>query len=362
MVVPISVVDIPLFKVSMSPRAARQVSETLMSGYIGQGPRVDEFEWKLAVYLQLDRRPVTTSSATHALDLALHLAGVEQGDIVISTPMTCTATNGVIARRGARILWADILPDGTIDAHSVKKLLEHHKARAIMAVDWSGKPPDIRSLRAVAEGIPIIQDAAHSFLPPGGDRGDYLVYSFQAIKFLTTGDGGLLVPPPEQEARARLLRWYGLDRESSADFRCAQNITEIGYKYHMNDIAATIGIHNLPLAAWAVQRSRENAQRILDGVYGSSYLSPDHSCWFLDIVTDRPELLDTVFTAEGIGHSKVHARNDKHTAFKAASLNPEESRWMTTWYDRQHWAIPCGHWLSDDDVDRIIEALKQVEG
>src|SRR5439155_15332209 len=89
--------------------------------------------------------------------------------------------------------------------------------------------------------------------------GDYVCWSFQAIKHLTTGDGGALLPPAEQLERGRLLRWYGLDRRSTESFRCCQNIREAGYKYHMNDIAASIGLENLPHAERLVSIHRSNA-------------------------------------------------------------------------------------------------------
>src|SRR5258705_572864 len=234
---------IPLFKVAMHPSAPEMVRRTLESGYIGQGLVVAEFEKALSYFF---KSPIlTTNSCTSALDLALHLCNVRPGDEVICTPLTCTATNGVVANRGATIVWADVLPNGCIDPKSVYAHTTS-KTKAIMAVDWGGVRCDYQSLREIPGNIPIIQDAAHSFHELDHIMGgDITCWSFQAIKFLTTGDGGALACPSDQLGRAKLLRWYGLDRESSENFRGDQDIKEIGYKYHMNDIAASIGLANL---------------------------------------------------------------------------------------------------------------------
>jgi len=255
---------IPLFKVFTAPEAADRVAATLASGYLGEGRRVAEFERGFGDLIGSPVRPLAVNSCTSALDLALHLCGVGPGDVVISTPMTCTATNTMIVNRGAKILWADVDPlTGLIDPTSVAQLIDTWGVdfRAILAVDWGGRLCDYDALKAAAGGIPVIEDAAHV---AGGQswesRGDCVAFSFQAIKHLTTGDGGALIVPAVERDRARLLRWYGLDRESSASFRCDQRITEAGYKYHLNDIAASIGLANLPHTEWVVDLHREHAR------------------------------------------------------------------------------------------------------
>ena len=194
---------IQLFKVRMSPRAKDAVGQVLDSGYIGQGSKVDEFEKLLQEELNSEVTPVTVNSCTSAIDLALDLIGVGPDDEVISTPQTCFASQVGAMHRHATIKWADIDPiTGCINPKSVEKLISN-KTKAIIAVNWAGRLCDYKSLKG--HGIPVIEDAAHTWDVTNNqyvwwlERGDYICYSFQAIKFLTTGDGGLLIPPKDKE-------------------------------------------------------------------------------------------------------------------------------------------------------------------
>src|SRR3990170_2900817 len=131
----------------MAEDAPAAVQRVLESGYIGQGPKVEEFEQAFARALDAPFVPLSLNSGTSALDLALHLIGVGPGDEVISTPMTCTATNGVIVNRGAKIVWADVDPfTGLISPGDVGRLVSR-RTKAIMAVDWGGKPCDYEALK-----------------------------------------------------------------------------------------------------------------------------------------------------------------------------------------------------------------------
>ncbi len=267
---------IRLFKVAMSPEAKVRVGEVLDSGYIGQGAKVDEFERVLEKEFEIeDGSLLTTNSCTSAIDLALHLCDVGPGDEVITTAMTCTATNTMIVNRKAKIVWADVNPrTGCIDPVDVGRKITK-LTKAIVAVDWAGRPCDyagLREARSILKHVPIIEDAAHAYLARVGDKsiaheesfhrvgGDFICHSYQAIKALTTVDGGSLVTPVYEYERAKLLRWYGLDRTKGDSFRCAQTIGEAGYKYHMNDVAAAIGLANIELARANVEKHRANAR------------------------------------------------------------------------------------------------------
>lgn len=345
---------IPLFNVTMAPDAALRVAAVLGSGYIGQGPRCEEFEAALAPVLGTPAPPLLVNSCTSAIDLALHLIGVGPGDEVVTTPMTCTATNSPIVTRGARPVWADIDPaTGLIDPADVARKLTP-ATKAILAVDWGGAPCDYAALRSF--GLPVIQDAAHG--PSGGARGDYICWSFQAIKHLTTGDGGALWCPPEQLERARLLRWYGLDRRSKADFRCEQRITEVGYKYQSNDIAAAIGLANLPGLAARIRAARTHASAYQLAFAGHPHVTTtpwcdESSSWLYTLlVPDRAGFIAHL-ADWGIASSPVHARNDLHPAFAFPS-GPLPG---VDTFAASNVAIPVGHWLSGADVDYIIQAV-----
>ena len=348
---------IRLFKVAMAPAAKIAVAETLDSGYIGQGPKVEEFERALQYEFLLPRQPVTTNSCTSALDLALELIGVGPGDAVITTPQTCTATNTPIVKRHAIPVWADVDQRGLVTPDSVLRAWlaakdEGLDVKAVMVVAWAGSRPDVAGIkRLLPDNMPVIEDAAHRLPSPINDA-DYTAWSFQAIKYLTTVDGGALLTPSSQLGRAKLLRWYGLDRESSSDFRCAQDIKEVGFKYHMNDVAATIGLANLPMAIRNLAKQRANAEYLAKRI-GFTF-DPDSHYWFFPILIhegQRDRFVEHM-SERGIETSQVHARNDKHTGFNYPRPLPGVDR-----FDAAQLALPCGWWLETEELDQIAEAI-----
>ena len=149
--------DIPLFKVFIPESVIEPLCKVLLSGYIGEGPRVEEFERQLGPWFANDN-VLTVNSGTSALQLALRLANVGYGDEVVSTPMTCSATNEPILAMGAKIIWADIDAwTGNIDPKDVARKITP-KTKAIMCVHWGGYPCDLDELNAIAaeHGIKLI--------------------------------------------------------------------------------------------------------------------------------------------------------------------------------------------------------------
>lgn len=358
---------IDLFKVRIEPSAAERVAAVLASGYVGQGPRCEEFEQAFGRLVGAPQPPILLNSCTSAIDLALHLIGVGPGDEVITTPITCTATNSPPALRGARLVWADVDPlTGLIDPEDVERKLTK-RTKAVIAVNWGGRLCDYGALREAQRGyarrrldaFQVIEDAAHG--PFGGNKANYVCWSFQAIKHLTTGDGGALWCGDLE--RARLLRWYGLDRRSKADFRCEQDIAEIGYKYQSNDIAAAIGLANLPRAAWSVACSRNNAEwytRALAGLPGVTLppFDPGASYWIFTILVDDRASFSAYLKERGIATSQVHRRNDVHTAFRACG----ESRGPlpgVDYFDAHQVAIPSGWWVGEEERQHVASAITE---
>ncbi len=352
---------IPLFKVNMSPRASESVEKVLSSGYIGQGPKVDLFEELLWKELNCEVKPITLNSCTSALDLALHLIGVNEGDEVISTPQTCFATQISALHRGLKIRWADIDSNtGCIKPSSVKNLV-NQKTKAIFAVNWAGRICDFKTLKTF--GIPVIEDAAHCwdvFNNEKIERGDYICYSLQAIKFLTSSDGGILIPPKDKEKEARLLRWYGLDREKGQSFRCTQDIENPGFKYHMNDVSAAIGIENIPIARISVDKHRENSRYLYRNIKNKDILLPEWndncSYWLftIHILTGRKKEFTEYMQSKKISVSPVHFRNDKYTCTN--SFDENNLKGVNEFTETQI-AIPNGWWLNKKDLDYIIEIV-----
>lgn len=362
---------IPLFKVFMPETVIEPLKQTLMSGYIGEGPRVKEFENRLS-YFTANDKILALNSGTSALHLALRLANVGKGDEVISTPMTCTATNMPILERGAKIVWADIDPwTGNIDPEDVKRKITP-KTKAIICVHWGGYPCELLELKCAANGIPIIEDAAHAFGSVYRDNkigsfSRFTCFSFQAIKGVTTVDGGALSCLYRDDyKRGKLLRWYGIDRSAKCrDMRCEEDILEYGYKFHMNDVCATIGIEQLKYTDIVLDAHRTNAERYnaeLRGIEGVSLLKyrPElqSSYWLYTIrVRDRDEFIKYMYR-QGVMVSKVHARNDLHTCFKDSRCDLPG---VDEFYAEQV-SIPVGWWLKKEDISQIIWGIRQYGG
>jgi dTDP-4-amino-4,6-dideoxygalactose transaminase len=362
---------IPLFKVSMSEEAILKSGAVMMSGQIAQGPIVNEFERVLRTRFG-NQNLITVNSCTSAIDLALHLCGVGVGplDEVITTAQTCLATNSPILNRRATPVFADIDPvTGLIDPDDVANCITKH-TKAIVAVDWAGRACNYAELRR--HGIPVIEDAAHAVGTLIRDEhvakvgGDYVCFSFQAIKHLTTGDGGALVVPPEQLERAKRLRWFGLDRETPMEFRFEQNVSEAGYKYHMNDISAAIGLGNEPHLSGLLSAHISNARSLCDWLSAHHgrlcsekcpipSWDPNSSWWLYTIHVDRPRDFIRAMSYRDIECSLVHTRNDTMDAFrhspKRSTLKGLES------FSRTQVSIPVGWWLSPMDIERICEEV-----
>jgi len=359
---------IPLFKVFMSEESIHYSAEVLRSGYIGEGEYVKRFEQKLAKFLRSDREIITLNSATSGLQLACHMIGIAPYDEVITTPITCTATQAGIVHSNATIVWADVDADtGLISPHSVARRITR-KTKAIIATNWAGAKPDYNALKSF--GIPVIEDAAHGPYAIDGNNGDYVVWSTQAIKFLTTGDGGFMYCPDPD--RARLLRWYGLDRRSSADFRCEQNIQEFGYKYHMNDIAAAIGLGNLQYLESLVNIHKYNAEQYalhLLNKTSTHYYQPHSAYWLFTLQTKNPKHMIKYLANHGIHASPVHAANYKHDALQYIARTCYESdadvaRDLPNAYrfDTSQLSIPVGWWLKTHERQHIMDVVNSYEG
>lgn len=346
---------IDLFRPYLAPGVTDAVAKVLSydqngRAYIGEGPLVKEFERQFAELVGADPATVVAvNSCSSALALALQLCGVAGGE-VISSCMTCTATNEAIVNAGARIVWADCDPrTGLIDPADVARKVSSW-TRAIMAVNWAGALAPVLAL--LHGDTPVILDAAHGpFVAPDAD---YTCFSFGPIKHLTCGDGGMLITQQGDAHRARLLRWHGLSRETTADFRCEQDILEPGHKFHMNDINAAIGLANLPHAEWVVARHRQNAEfycRALQGLSGVTVqpFDPGSSYWLMGLIVDDRDAFQEYMKEHGVATSRAHRRNDVHPAYHFPS-GPLPG---VDFFDAHQTNIPCGWWIDEPTREHI---------
>jgi dTDP-4-amino-4,6-dideoxygalactose transaminase len=376
---------IDLFRPFVAPGLPEAVAEVYRADaegrvYIGEGPRVKRLQAELRTAFEAERPVRAVSSCTAAIDLSLQLLNLEPGDIVISTPMTCSATNTPAANRRLQIAWADVDPvTGLIDPDSVGRVLERvnteNKGIAVVAVDWAGRMADYNRLREITDryGVAIIEDAAHSPLATHNGRyqtkvgGEYVCWSFGPIKHLCADNGGAIYCPTDQEADdARLLSWYGLDRESKADFRCEQDIEEAGYKYILSDVSAAALLANLPHLPDVIHAHRKHA-RHYDAALAElpperiTLPPPDPGCsyWLYSLLVDDRASFQAHMLDRGIATSQVHRRNDEHTAFRLIEHPASDARPGLDAFASKHCAIPVGHWLTEHDLGQIVDAVRE---
>lgn len=364
-----------MFSVHMPPEADEMVLGVLHSGYIGQGPQVDRFERELASLLAV-RSVVTVNSGTSALQLALRLAGAGPGTEVITTPMTCGATNLPILAAGATPVWADIDPlTGLIDPDSVRRLLSP-ATKAIMLVDWGGNPCRLDAIQEIARsaGVATIQDAAQALGAVYKGRGiatwsDFTCFSFQAIKQITTGDGGAIVcRRPEDDERARRLRWYGIPRQGTGN-HWDKDIEDWGYKFHMNDIAATLGLAQMRHIERILERAAANV------AYYEEHLSPyfvrsidrardeaegtRSANWLYTVLLPNAEVRTKFvqhMAERGVDASTVHRRNDVLAAFRTARSDGLSG---VDQFSCRQISLPVHAAVSADDLAWVVAAANE---
>ena len=359
---------IPLFKVNM-PKAI-SVDELLHSGFIGQGKYVDEFEVKFAHHFNLEPdKIVTVNSCTSAIQLALELEGITNGDDVITTPYTCLATNTDIMRRGANIIWYDVDSiTGLAILENIKKVITHNTKIVILAHISGTITSDLEKILSFCHerGIKVIEDAAQSLgsLFDGSyiySDSDYVCFSFQAIKHLTTIDGGMLCCGDFEKAkRGKLLRWFGFDRTNSSDFRCAQDVIRLGMKIHMTDINAFIGIESLKTIDSIINAHINNAIiyeeyfKDASGIDISHKVSSGSSFWVYPILVEKNrDELKKYLEENGIHTSLVQNRLDKMTCFdRSFKILPNLSSFM-----KRILHIPCGWWVSQKEINYIANKV-----
>ena len=366
---------VPLFKVFMSPDAGGPVNDVLMSGQLTQGPQVEKYESMLSDYLGTPR-VLSLNSATAGLTLALKMCDLQPDDVVLTPALTCFATTSAILANNLKLRWIDVDPKtSNVDLADLKSKLSP-KTKVIMVVHWGGNPVDLEGLRDLQEysmekfGFrpQIIEDCAHAFGAEYGGKkignhGNICVFSTQAIKLLTTGDGGIItLPTQEMYDRCRLLRWYGIDRSKrnykGKDFRLENDISESGYKFHMNDINATLGLANLPHIPGLLEKNRANAAYLSVWLNTCEDIEPlipsvGSSNWLYTIRVKNGKKQEFMARMKEVGivTSQVHNRNDTNSCvreFKESLPNLDQ-------FEKEMVCVPVGWWVNTEQLIKEMD-------
>lgn len=339
----------------------KELSDTLSTKWIGQGPKVDLFEKKFAKLMGY-KYPLMVNSGTSALELAYHLLELNEGDMVVIPVSDAIAGQVGLLRRRCNLLFCDIERDTlNIDPDFLERLLKANKVKAVVGVHLGGIHFN-QKIYGICKKykVPLIVDSAQHLAPT---KGDYICYSFQAIKHITTADGGMLVLNNRWEyERAKSLRWFGISkdlkkynswerRESTFD------IEEAGYKFQPTDVDACFALAALPDLDKVIKYRKRLAieyRKGLKSVRQVQVVARD-TYWLLTIITKRRNALADYLTKKGIENNLVHVRLDIFKIFGGRRQNLPNMNWV----ESRYLCLPLNTKINKSDVRFICKTIKQ---
>lgn len=366
---------IPVFKPSYDSEELNALEKTLKSGWVGLGPVTAEFEKAFAQYIGVPYA-VGTNSCTASLHLALSMLNLE-GAEVITTPMTFVSTNHAILYNKAKPVFADIEPDTlNIDLRQVESLITP-KTKAIMLVHYGGHACDIDGYKELARKhkLHLIEDVAHGC---GGEYkgkklgsfGDLNCFSFHAVKNLATGEGGMItMKEAAWDTALRKRRWMGISKDTwkrteiTKSYSWFYTVEEVGYKYHMSDIQATLGLVQLKKLDRLNDRRRTLGLRYTEALRALSWIETPiekpyaKRSWHNYVIRvkngKRDELMQSL-QEKGISTSVHYFPNHLYDLYKpyTRSLPVAEEAW------KEIVTLPLFPDLTEAQVDEIVEQIK----
>jgi perosamine synthetase len=362
---------IPLFRPIIREEAIEAASEVLRSGWLGLGPETTLFENEFARYIGIPFC-VGLNSCTSALHLGLRILNLAPGSEVITTPITFVSTNHVILYENCIPVFADIQPyTGNLDVNSVSERITE-RTKAIMLVHYGGYPCDLDELYALARvhNLSIIEDCAHACGATYkgqriGSHGDIHAFSFHAVKNLPMGDGGALtIRSEEYNERLRKLRWLGINsdtfqRTGRQGYRWEYDVTEVGFKYNMNDLQAAIGRAQLPYLdqdnARRVEIATQYREQLLNvpGIQLLKYEKDRTSSYHLScILAEERDALVEKLRAHHVDVGVHYLRNDKYRMYQEQELPHTEYFW------RHVISLPMHLSLTDEQISYVTGVIK----
>jgi len=348
------------------------VVETLQSDFITQGKRVQDFEEAVAAYVNASYC-VTFNSATSALHAAYLAAGISEGDEVITTPISFVATSNMLVEVGAKPVFCDVKLDGNIDERQIEKLITP-QTKAIVPVHFAGKCVNLDAIHEIANkyNLLVIEDAAHALgsrykEKKIGSLSDMTVFSFHAIKPITTGEGGAVTTNSKEYAeKLRLIRSHGVEKKKLYN----SNMGVMGYNYRLTEFAAALGLSQLKkldaflkvrneIAVYYNERFARSryflTQKIEDTDYSARHLypiilNPEFHC-------PKEEIFEKL-QERGLG-VQVHYKPIYQNSFYQEKFGEQSLRVANDFY-RSELSIPCHHAMSLDDAKRVADILEDV--
>jgi perosamine synthetase len=355
----------------------REVKEVLESGWIGQGKKTEQFESMFSDYVGC-KYSIAVNSCTSALHLALLAAGVKANHHVLTTPMTFISTNAAILYCGAKPIFCDVDQNLHIKFEDIENFCTK-KTKAIIVMHYGGLPLLMDEIYQFAKerGIWVIEDAAHACgasyvngVKVGANYFDkgLTCFSFHAVKNLPMGDGGMVTTNLDWMAdRMKKLRWLGIDkstysRTKGKRYDWMYEVDELGYKYHINDLTAVIGIEQLKCLDAANDYRRKLVERYRQclppavrtiGDINDDRVSANHL--FVVTVSNRDKLRE-VLQSKGITTGVHYFPNHMYKIFNKY-IDRRLLNSTASW--KRIISLPLHLGMSLNDVERVCDIVNK---
>jgi perosamine synthetase len=354
--------------------------EVLRGDWITQGPKVDEFESRVAEYCGA-KYAVAVSSGTAALHAACSVAGISKGDEAITTPITFAATANAVVYCGGKPVFADIREDTlNIDVAQIKKKLSV-RTKAILPVDFAGHPADLGEVMAIAREskLIVIEDACHALGAEYrgrkiGSLSDMTILSFHPVKHITTGEGGMILTDNKEfYERLKVFRHHGIVKDNFDQGSWYYEINAPGHNFRLTDFQCALGISQLKKLDRFVERRRQIASRYNEAFAGmEEIITPvedrdANAVYHIYVIQLRTGLLKVgrkeifeALRAENIGVNvhymplHLHPFYQKEFGYRQGDYPKAE-----TYYERAI-TLPIFPKMSEQDVKDVIKAVQKV--
>lgn len=369
---------IPLFSTYVPPHSAEKVAEVIRNGWVNRGKQAELFESLFRTKFNYNHA-LSVNSCTSALRIAYTLVkdftGAKEGDEIITTPYTMIATNTAMLECGFKPVFADVeYETANIDPYNIEDRITK-RTKAITVVHYAGYPCNLREIYRIAteNKLFVIEDAAQALGAkrnghPVGYIADFACFSFQAIKHITTGDGGMFVSmhkPIYDEAVK--LAWFGIDKTKRVDSDLGKypvDIDVLGFKYAMNDIAATLGIEGIKSFDYVLgvrQGIAKQYREELGNVDGITLMKNEPNVesaeWTFPIHVKQRLKFAIEMRKKGIEVAVHNWRNDKYSIFGGLRSDLPNTERLNN--ELIHIPLHLGLWTSD--IEYIIKTMKELK-
>lgn len=364
---------IPVSRPSIGKEELAAVEKVFQTGWLGLGSVVFDFENTLKEYLPA-KNVIAVNTGTTALHIALDSLGIGQGDEVIVPSLTFAASIQAIIQTGAIPVFCEVREeDLNIDVDDARKRITS-KTKAVMPVHYCGKSCNMDALLEIGKknNIKVVEDAAHAFGSSYkgrkiGSFGDATCFSFDPIKNITCGEGGAVcVSDDEVAERIRRKRILGIDKDTWHRYRNERSwfyeVVEPGYRYHMSNINAAIGLEQMKKLNGFIRRKREITKRYdkaFKGLKGIKILSHDYEntaqfCYIVKVEGHRDDLMEYL-KSRGVGSGVHYIPNHLQPLFKKYSAKLP----VTEKLGEEILTLPLYYDMREEEVELVINSLRE---